>query len=74
MEYAAIHQFGGRTAPRTIRPKRKKALYWPGAAHPVARVDHPGSAIPARPFLGIDADDRQSILRIVSRAVERAVR
>ncbi len=71
--YAAIHQFGGKTGPRTIRPKRKKALYWPGAAHPVARVDHPGSTIPARPFLGLDEDDRRSILKIVSRAIERAV-
>ncbi len=72
--YAAIHQFGGKTGPRTIRPKRKKALYWPGAVHPVAQVNHPGSTIPARPFLGLDADDRASILRIVSRAIERAVR
>ena len=71
--YAAIHQFGGKTAPRTIRPRNKKALYWPGARHPVAQVNHPGSTIPARPFLGIDEDDRASILRIVSRAIERAV-
>ena len=71
--YAAIHQFGGKTAPRTIQPRHKKALYWPGAWHPVAQVNHPGSTIPARPFLGIDADDRASILRIVSRAIERAV-
>jgi hypothetical protein len=30
-----------------IRPRRKKALYWPGARHPVARVQHPG----ARPYV-----------------------
>ena len=29
----------------TVRPKNKKALFWPGATHPVklARVPHPGS-------------------------------
>lgn len=27
----------------------KKALWWPGAAHPVASVDHPGT--PAQPFI-----------------------
>ena len=31
-----------------IRPKNKKALFWPGARHPVARVQqHPGS----RPYV-----------------------
>ena len=65
--YAAIHQFGGRTPPRTIRPKRKKALWWPGAPHPVASVDHPGSTIPARPWLGLSDGDRARIARIVAR-------
>ena len=68
--YAAIHQFGGRTPPRTIRPKRRKALYFPGAAHPVAKVNHPGSTIPARPFLGIDERDEVAISRIVARHLE----
>jgi phage virion morphogenesis protein len=49
--YAAIHQFGGKTAPHVIRPKNGKALMWPGLAHPVKSVNHPGSDIPARPFL-----------------------
>jgi hypothetical protein len=35
----AVHD--GR-APMVIRPKRKKALYWKGAAHPVKAVRHPG--------------------------------
>jgi len=55
--YAAIHQFGGRTAAHIIRPRRKKALYWPGANHPVRFVRHPGSVIPARPFLGVRDSD-----------------
>ncbi|MFZ4394164.1 MAG: phage virion morphogenesis protein [Kiritimatiellia bacterium] len=49
--YAAAHQFG--TGPYTIRPKNKKALSWPGAAHPVKVVHHPG--LPARPFFPFTA-------------------
>lgn len=37
------------TGPHIIRPNAKKALYWPGAEHPVAKVNHPGT--PAFPFL-----------------------
>lgn len=37
------------TPPHEIRPRRKQALWWEGAAHPVARVSHPGTQ--ARPFL-----------------------
>lgn len=44
--YARWHQYG--TDPYVIRPKLKKALSWPGAAHPVRKVNHPG--LPARPF------------------------
>ena len=70
--YAAIHQFGGRTPPRTIRPRRKKALFFPGARHPVAKIEHPGSDIPARPFLDFDEQDRAAVGRIVVRMLERA--
>ena len=70
--YAAVHQFGHRIPPRTIRPRRGRALFWPGARHPVAKVDHPGATIPARPALGFDDRDRVSILRIVSRHLERS--
>ncbi|MFE3004242.1 MULTISPECIES: HK97 gp10 family phage protein [unclassified Streptomyces] len=37
------------TGPHRIYPRTKQALYWPGAAHPVAYVDHPGTA--PHPFL-----------------------
>ncbi|MBL1107354.1 HK97 gp10 family phage protein [Streptomyces sp. 5-8] len=47
VNYAAAVEYG--TAPHVIKPKYKQALYWPGAAHPVAKVNHPGTA--ARPFL-----------------------
>jgi hypothetical protein len=45
--YATDVELG--TGPHVILPKNKKALFWPGAAHPVARVNHPGSA--ANPYL-----------------------
>lgn len=35
-----VHQGSG---PRTITPKNKKALFWPGAKHPVRSVRHPGT-------------------------------
>lgn len=31
------------TRPHTILPRARKALYWPGAAHPVRSVQHPGT-------------------------------
>lgn len=37
------------SGPHVIRPKGKQALYWPGARHPVAKVNHPGT--PAYHFL-----------------------
>ena len=37
------------TKPHVIRAKKKKALYWQGANHPVKVVNHPGSR--AKPYL-----------------------
>lgn len=31
------------TPPHVIRPRFKKALFWPGARHPVKSVRHPGT-------------------------------
>jgi hypothetical protein len=39
--YAPFVEFG--TKPHTILPKNAEALYWPGADHPVKRVNHPGT-------------------------------
>lgn len=50
--YAAIHQLGGQTRPHVILPKNKKALAFNGRV--VKKVNHPGSKIPARPFLPVD--------------------
>lgn len=51
--YAAIHQLGGKTRPHVIKPHSKKALAFGGRV--VKSVNHPGSNIPARPFLPVDA-------------------
>lgn len=74
--YAAIHQFGGKTAARTIRPTRAKALAFGGRF--ARSVQHPGSTIPARPFLPVTADGalqpqaRSEVLDTLLRHLERA--
>jgi hypothetical protein len=50
--YAAAVELGTRA--HIIRPKNKKALYWPGASHPVPLVHHPGSK--AKPYLRPQVD------------------
>jgi hypothetical protein len=69
--YAPFVQFG--TAPHVIEPKDKKALYWPGAAHPVRKVNHPGTK--PNDFMGrivaasqeeIDAQFGKALVQITS--------
>jgi hypothetical protein len=45
--YATDVEMG--TSPHVIKPRFKQALYWEGADHPVARVNHPGT--PPMPYL-----------------------
>lgn len=47
VEYATDVEMG--TAPHVIRPRVKKALWWDGAPHPYAKVNHPGTR--PQPFL-----------------------
>lgn len=58
-KYARIQQFGGKVniPGYTLRPKKAKALYWPGARHPVKSVKMPPRTvtIPPRPFMPLDA-------------------
>jgi phage gpG-like protein len=58
--YAAIHQFGGQTKPHVIRPKFKRALAFGGVV--VRQVQHPGSKIPARPFLALTPEDGEDLI------------
>jgi HK97 gp10 family phage protein len=63
-EYAEAVEYG--TRPHVIRPKSKKALYWPGASHPVMMVSHPGSR--AKPFMRPAAEKvKQSFLAALQR-------
>lgn len=61
--YAAIHQLGGQTRPHEIRPKHATVLAFGGGF--AAKVNHPGSTIPARPFLGLDDEDGRRIEELV---------
>lgn len=63
-EYAAIHQVGGRTAAHVIMPRRKKALKTPYGLF--KKVNHPGSVIPARPFLGVSEANSTEILGMIN--------
>lgn len=53
VEYARIHELGGTTAPHLIVPRKAKALRFEIDGNVVFRasVKHPGSVIPARPYL-----------------------
>jgi len=63
-EYAAIHQLGGRTAAHIIRPRNKKALKTPYGVF--KKVNHPGSVIPARPFLGLSGANTRDITDMIN--------
>jgi len=42
-EHAVFFYQDQGTKPHVIRPRTKRALAWPGGAHPVKRVNHPGT-------------------------------
>jgi phage virion morphogenesis protein len=54
MVYARIHQEGGKTKAHDIKPRNGKALRFNGICRGL--VHHPGSEIPARPYLGVPKD------------------
>lgn len=53
VEYARIHELGGKTKPHVIEPRRAKVLAFKigGEMRFAKRVNHPGSRIPARPSM-----------------------
>lgn len=71
VKYAAIHQFGGQTRPHEIRPRNKKALAFGGRV--VKKVNHPGSDIPARPFLALTDQDLNEIEATVENYLRGAI-
>jgi phage gpG-like protein len=66
--YAAIHHFGGQTAPHVIRAKNKKALAFGGVI--VKSVNHPGSKFPPRPVLGVGPAQERRIGNILIAEIE----
>lgn len=64
VKYAAIHQFGG-----TIKPKKGTHLKFKIAGQWVAVKS---VTIPARPYLGVDDEDKVRIARRIDRFLERA--
>jgi phage virion morphogenesis protein len=69
--YAAILQFGGKTRPHVIRPKTRRALSFGGIV--VRQVNHPGSNIPARPFLQLTLRDMREIVASANRFYRSAI-
>lgn len=49
------------TDPHEIRPRQKKALFWPGLEHPVKRAKHPGTK--AYPILRPTAEEAGPAIR-----------
>lgn len=70
VKYAAIHQFGGQTRAHLIKPRNKKALAFGGKV--MKQVNHPGSNIPARPFLLLTDDDVAEVEMTVENYLQRA--
>jgi phage virion morphogenesis protein len=69
--YAAIQQFGGKTKPHVIRAKTRRALSFGGIV--VRQVNHPGSNIPARPFLRLEPRDLRDIVLASQRHYAKAL-
>jgi phage gpG-like protein len=65
MEYARIHQEGGKTKSHEIKARNGKALSFAGRdGNRAAKksVRHPGSEIPARPYMGVPKDFDRRLL------------
>ena len=63
LEYAAIHQFGGQTKPHEIKARFASVLHFFMGQTPIfaKAVQHPGSKIPARPFLMVQDEDYEKM-------------
>ncbi len=64
-EYAAIHEYGGKTPAHVIVPKIKKALKFRMGGNVIfaRKINHPGSKIKATHFMGEPIDDGLPKLR-----------
>lgn len=60
VKYAAIHEYGGTTAPHIIEPKKASVLAFTGGGGGMVfarRVNHPGSKMPERSFMRSSLSD-----------------
>lgn len=74
--YAKIHEFGGVTRPHLILPRWKKALHFvkDGKDVFVRKVEHPGSVIPARPYIRPSFEETEDRLVVgLEKAIDEAV-
>jgi phage gpG-like protein len=70
--YAAIHQFGGKIAPRVIKPRNAKALRFTigGTTIFAKSVNWPGANVPARPFMSMIPAEEDEIAAMIFDYVE----
>ena len=66
VEYAAIHEYGGRTPAHLIEPRNMKALAFEIGGETIIRrrVHHPGSTMPERSFLRSALRDMQDQIKM----------
>jgi len=77
LSYAAIHEFGGHTAAHVIKARRKPLLKFMISGQWISKrqVQHPGSRIPARPYLRPAlTDNLEKIRLLVQRAIAPALK
>ena len=75
IKYAAIHEFGGRTAPHVIKAKPGKTLAFSiGGKQVFAKsVKHPGSQMPARRYVsGVVEERAPRYTAAIGAAIEKA--
>ena len=80
VKYGAIHEFGGKTAAHVIKPRVAQWLTFKigGQWVKTKEVNHPGSDIPARPYLmpaytRYVGEIREKITRVLADGVAKAI-
>lgn len=61
--YGRAWELGFYVPARIIVPRHAKALYWPGARHPVRKVMQKARTVPARPWLTPALAEMDSLVR-----------
>lgn len=62
---AIIYHEGARIPARKLVPKKRQALFWAGAKHPVKFVNLPEVVIPARPLVGHSNADVEQMENLI---------